>query len=109
MSSSCAADEAAARLAKETGHPERVAALAVDVSDPKSVEAAAADLDRDYGGKLGGLINNAAVCCYTAVVAWWPFCILLLYSSSASVPIDKLCCGMRALAVVKDDVPRGKM
>ena len=56
-----AADEAAARLGKETGHPERVAALAIDVSDPKSADAAAAVLKRDFAGKLGGLINNAAV------------------------------------------------
>ncbi len=56
-----AADEAAARLGKETGHPERVAALTVDISEPKSIEAAAQTLERDYAGKLGGLINNAAV------------------------------------------------
>ena len=56
-----AADEAAARLGKETGHPERIAALAVDIADSKSIEAAAQTLQRDYAGKLGGLINNAAV------------------------------------------------
>ena len=57
----CAADEAAQKLGKETGHPERLAALAVDVSDAKSIEAAAQTLEQDYAGKLGGLINNAGV------------------------------------------------
>ena len=56
-----AADEAVAKLGKETGHPERLAALVVDISSPKSIEAAAAELERDFAGKLGGLINNAAV------------------------------------------------
>ena len=59
--SCCAADDAVARLAKETGHPERLAGLAVDISNAKSVEAAAQTLERDFAGKLGGLINNAAV------------------------------------------------
>ena len=57
----CAADEAVAKLAEETGHPERLAALAIDISSPKSVETAAQTLERDFIGKLGGLINNAAV------------------------------------------------
>jgi hypothetical protein len=57
----CAADDAVARLAEETGHPERLAAVAVDISNPKSVEAAAQTLERGFAGKLGGLINNAAV------------------------------------------------
>ena len=52
-----------AKLGKETGHPERVAALAVEVSNSKSIEAAASALERDYAGKLGGLINNAGVRC----------------------------------------------
>ncbi len=56
-----AADAAVAKLAEETGHPERLAALAIDISSPKSVEAAAQTLERDFVGKLGGLINNAAV------------------------------------------------
>ena len=57
----CAADDAVARLAKETGHPERLGALAVDISNAKSVDAAARTLEREFAGKLGGLINNAAV------------------------------------------------
>ncbi len=56
-----AADAAVAKLGKATGHPERLAALAVDISDPKSIEAATQTLERDFAGKLGGLINNAAV------------------------------------------------
>jgi NAD(P)-dependent dehydrogenase (short-subunit alcohol dehydrogenase family) len=56
----CAADDAVARLSEETGHPERLAAVAVDISNPKSIEAAAQTLERDFAGKLGGLINNAA-------------------------------------------------
>ncbi len=56
-----AADEAVQKLVKETGEPKRLAALAVDVSDPKSVDAAAQTLEREYAGKLGGLINNAGV------------------------------------------------
>ena len=59
--SGCTADDAVARLAEETGHPERLAALAVDISNPKSVEVAAWTLGLDFAGKLGGLINNAAV------------------------------------------------
>ena len=55
------ADEAAARLSKETGCPERVAALALDVTDRASIEATAATIERDFAGRLGGLINNAAV------------------------------------------------
>ncbi len=69
-----AANEAAARLGKETGHPERVAALAIDISEPKSIEAAAQTLERDYAGKLGGLINNAAVRCRAREV-----CVTLSY------------------------------
>ena len=46
---------------KETGEPKRLAALVVDVSDPKSIDAAAETLEREYAGKLGGLINNAGV------------------------------------------------
>ena len=57
-----AADDAVARLSKATGRPERLAGLAVDISNPKSIEAAAQTLERDFAGKLGGLINNAAVC-----------------------------------------------
>ena len=56
-----AADEAVQKLVKETGEPKRLAALAVDVSDPKSIDAAAQTLEREYAGKLGGLINNAGV------------------------------------------------
>ena len=56
-----AADDAVAKLSKETGHSERLAALAIDISNAKSVEAAAAALERDFAGKLGGVINNAAV------------------------------------------------
>ena len=37
----------------------------VDISTPKGVEAAAQALERDFAGKLGGLINNAAVRCAT--------------------------------------------
>ena len=55
------ADEAVTKLGKETNHPERLAALVVDISSPKSIETAAAELQRDFAGKLGGLINNAAV------------------------------------------------
>jgi len=55
------ADEAAARLIKETGRPERVAALALDVTDRASIEAAVTAVERDFAGRLGGLINNAAV------------------------------------------------
>ncbi len=56
-----AADDAVAKLGMATGHPERLAALAVDISSPDSIEAAAQTLERDFAGKLCGLINNAAV------------------------------------------------
>ena len=56
-----AANDAVTRLGEETSHPEHVAGLAIDISDPESIEAAAQTLERDYAGKLGGLINNAAV------------------------------------------------
>ena len=56
-----AADDAVTKLGKATGHPQRLAALAIDISDPKSIDAAAQTLERDFAGKLGGLINNAAV------------------------------------------------
>ena len=58
---SATADEAAARLIEETGRPERVATLALDVTDQASIEAAATSVERDFAGRLGGLINNAAV------------------------------------------------
>ena len=76
-----AANDAVARLGEETSHPERVAGLAVDISDPKSIEAAAQTLERDYAGKLGGLINNAAVRQRAPLSASWcrTSCSLLTY------------------------------
>ena len=61
-----AGDEAVTKLGKETGHPERLATLVVDTSKPESIDAAAAKLEAEYAGRLGGLVSNAGVRCCIA-------------------------------------------
>ena len=57
----CAADDASARLAKETGKPNIIGAVALDTSNPESISAAVQNLVKGFEGKLDTLINNAAV------------------------------------------------
>ncbi len=57
----CAADEASARLAEETGKPDIIGAVALDTSNPESISAAVQNLAKGFEGKLDTLINNAAV------------------------------------------------
>ena len=56
-----AADEASARLVKETGKPDIIGAVALDTSKPESISAAVHNLVKGFEGKLDTLINNAAV------------------------------------------------
>ena len=55
------ADDASARLAKETGKPDIIGAVALDTSKPESISAAVQNLVKGFEGKLDTLINNAAV------------------------------------------------
>lgn len=51
-----------ARAAQEAGHPvPKTLTLTLDVSDPASIEAAAKEVERELGGRLDVLINNAGV------------------------------------------------
>ncbi|MFI5040423.1 MAG: SDR family NAD(P)-dependent oxidoreductase [Acidimicrobiales bacterium] len=51
-------EQAAAQINAEVG-AERVRSLAADVSDPKGVAVVAAIVDRELGGVVDGLVNNA--------------------------------------------------
>jgi NAD(P)-dependent dehydrogenase (short-subunit alcohol dehydrogenase family) len=64
------ADDASARLAKETGKPDIIGAVALDTSKPESISAAVHNLVKGFEGKLDTLINNAAVSMPPCHAAW---------------------------------------
>ena len=68
----CAADDASARLAEETGKPDIIGAVALDTSNPESISAAVQNLVKGFEGKLDTLINNAAVSALLCESLLWP-------------------------------------